>query len=160
MLKRRRSRRRTQRASPLISCQLAREAISALVDSEDPPVSEAIASAHISQCHRCQEFRTSVVTLTREMRVRAFEVAPHDAGEILERLDHRDKVAKPRHGGVRLWAERRRFSWARATQWAAGVVPLGVAVPALALGVFAHIHVVPSHVLTPCTIGLHHVPRQ
>jgi hypothetical protein len=33
-------------------------------------------------------------------------------------------------------------------------------VPALALGVFAHIHVVPSHVLTPCTLGLHYVSRR
>lgn len=157
MLKRRPSRRGTQCTTPLISCQLAREAISALVDRETPPISEEIVTGHLAQCQACQAFRRSVVSLTREIRVRAFDPVPNDAGEILELLGYSGQALTPRCGRAHSRAERRRFSWARASQWAAGIVPLGLAVPALALGVFAHIHIVPSHVLTPCTIGLHHV---
>ena len=37
---------------------------------------------------------------------------------------------------------------------------LSIAIPALALGAFAHVHIVPSHALSPCTMWLHHAqPR-
>jgi anti-sigma factor RsiW len=156
VLTRRRLRVEGRNASPLIRCHLAREAISALVDGEEPPVSEAITSAHLAQCRLCGEFQASVLSLTRQIRVRALAPAPGNAGEILELLGYTNEAPAPRHGWVRPWAERYRFSLVRASQWAAGIVPLGLALPALALGAFAHIHVVPSHVPSPCTMALHH----
>lgn len=159
MVKCRRGRTNTA-SSPLTSCLLAREAISALVDGEEPPIAETIATSHIAQCAGCQAFRTSVVSLAREMRVRAFDPAPHHVADVLERLGCTDQVQEPRLDRTHFSPQRRRRSWARASQWAIGIAPVGFAVPALALGVFAHIHVAPSHVLTPCTLGLHHVFRR
>jgi RNA polymerase sigma-70 factor (ECF subfamily) len=143
-------------ASALLRCQLAREAISALVDGEDPPVSEMIISAHLAQCPRCRQFRTGVVSLRRQVCVRVFAPTASSPGEILELLGYSDAAPVDSRGRARRWAQTHRFSWVRATQWAAGVVPLGVALPALALGAFAHIHIVPSHVPSPCTMSLHH----
>jgi predicted anti-sigma-YlaC factor YlaD len=159
MVKRRRGRMNNQ-SSPLTSCLLAREAISALIDGEEPPLSEAITAAHIARCAGCEAFRTGVLSLAREMRVRAFDPAPDGPGDVLERLGCADRVREPTLDRTHFSAQKCRRSWARASGWAIGIAPVGFAVPALALGVFAHIHVVPSHVLTPCTLGLHHVSRR
>ena len=114
-----------RRANPLVSCHLAREAISALVDGEEPPISDAITSSHVAQCDGCQEFRARVASLTREMRVRAFDPEPDGSQAVLELLGYRDRGVVPRHRRTRTLQSR--VSLARASQWAAGVVPLGVA---------------------------------
>jgi predicted anti-sigma-YlaC factor YlaD len=149
------------RSSSIIPCTLAREAISALADGEDPPVAEDIAVAHIAKCGECATFRANVVSLTRQMRVRVHTPAPSREAKILAMLGCNDAAPPIYESRWRRWGDRRRLSWVRAAQWAAGLVPLGVAVPALAIGVFAHVHIVPSHVLTPCTVALvHHAGRR
>ena len=143
------------RPGAAISCALAREAISAFIDGEDSPVAETVTTIHIARCRECREFRDDAILLTRRMRARALGIVPPRPPELLrhlEQLDRRDPVPVER----RPWAGLSRFSWSRATQWAVGAVPLGLALPALLLGAFTHVHIVPSHVLSPCTMWLHH----
>jgi predicted anti-sigma-YlaC factor YlaD len=144
----------------VITCGVAREAVSALIDGEAPPVSEAIAANHLARCRECREFRADAVSLTRQMRLQTFAGVPNSAPEALARLGCRDQTeAAPRPRG-RARVRVSRVLWSRATQWAVGVVPLGIAIPALALGAFAHIHIIPTHTLSPCTMWLHHArPR-
>jgi predicted anti-sigma-YlaC factor YlaD len=162
MLMRRRRRTRSRGSSTIIRCDVAREAISALADDEEPPVAEAITAAHLSECEGCREFQASVVSLTRQMRLRVHAPTASRATEVLAALGCTDPASASASDEYEVlrWADRRRLSWVRATQWAAGVLPLGFAVPALALGVFVHIHIVPSHVLTPCTMSLIHQARR
>ena len=130
-----------------VSCELVREALSALIDGEWSPLAPGAAAAHVAGC---------VGSLTRRLRVHAYVPAPQPPAELLERLGCSASAAasvpptwaKRGHGG------RRRL--VRATQWAAAVVPVCVAVPALALGAFAHVHVVGSLVPSPCIASIHH----
>ena len=41
----------------VIGCQAAHEAISALVDGESAPISEALMKAHLAECQNCREFQ-------------------------------------------------------------------------------------------------------
>jgi anti-sigma factor RsiW len=154
VLTRRQRRLESRRAGAIIPCPVAREALSALVDGEEPAITEASVTDHLGRCQACREFRASVVSITRRMRVRALAPVSSRATEILGLLGCAGQAPATRPHGSRRWAGKPRFSWVRATQWAAGIAPLGFAVPALALGMFAHIHIVPSHVLTPCTMSL------
>ncbi len=144
----------------IVDCALAREAISALADGEEPPIAEAVADSHLARCEACRRFQSRIRSLTRETSVAVLPPIADRTSEIvalLTTLDHAQTAcaAKGRPRG-----DRRSGSWGRATQWVASVVPLGVAVPSLALGLFSHTHVVASHVLTPCTMLLvHHVAR-
>jgi predicted anti-sigma-YlaC factor YlaD len=133
-------------------CQVWREAISALIDGEHSPVPDAATEIHLARCRECRGFRDDAVLLTRQMRAQALVVVAPRPPALLSRLGCR---GHPSAAG-RPWASLSRFPWSRATQWAIGAVPLGFAVPALLLGAFAHVHIVPSHVLSPCTMGLHH----
>jgi predicted anti-sigma-YlaC factor YlaD len=136
----------------VIPCRLSREAISALIDGEDSPLPETVTTIHLARCRDCRDFRDDAVLLTRQIRARALAVVPQSPPELISRFERRDQAPRVR----RLWAGLSRFSWSRATQWAVGAVPLGFALPALLLGAFAHTHIVPSHALSPCTMGLHH----
>ncbi|HLN05486.1 MAG TPA: zf-HC2 domain-containing protein [Acidimicrobiales bacterium] len=147
-------------ASTVIGCHVAREAISALVDGEEPLVPRSVTSGHLARCQACREFQAGVATLRRQMSVRALAPSPDRASEVLTLLGFGGQAPTANETRARPWAHRRHIAWIRASQWAVGAVPLGVAVPALALGVFAHPHIVPPHVLSPCTMGLaHHFRR-
>lgn len=158
MLKWVRRRRRTPMrcSSAVIGCRAAHEAISALVDGESAPISEALMRAHLAECQNCREFQAKVVSLRRQMSVRLLSPVPDRTSEILVALGLPDHPIQTR---VRGWTPRRRVSLIRTTQWASGVIPLGIAVSALSLGAFTHPDLVGSHVLTPCTQFLaHHHP--
>ena len=145
-----------QCSSAVIGCRAAREAISALVDGEPAPISEALMKAHLEECENCREFQEKVVSLRRQMSIRVLAPVPDRTSEILLALGFPDHPIETR---VRRWTPRRRISLIRTTQWVSGVVPLGVAVSALTLGAFSHPDVIGSHVLTPCTQFLaHHHP--
>jgi hypothetical protein len=156
-----RRRRRTESwdSGVIVPCHVAREAISAFADGEESPVSEAMISAHLIGCDGCRAFREGVVSLRREMRVHG--VVPEQRRQA-EALVSRGLVGPEpawRVSRAPRWVAFRQVSWLRASQWAAGALPLGVAVPALVLGVF-HVHIVPSHISTPCTVSLVHHARR
>jgi anti-sigma factor RsiW len=149
------------RSSAVIACATAHEAISSLVDGEISPITDEATRAHLASCRDCQEFEAGVVSLRRQMSVRVLAPRPDRTTEILALLgfpSHPSQVDAPR---ARLKGYPERVFWVRATQWAAGLAPLVIAVPALALGAFTHLHLVGSHVLTPCTSYLvrHHLGR-
>jgi anti-sigma factor RsiW len=157
VLMRRERRTDSWRSGAIVPCRLAREAISALADGEEPPVPEAITSAHLEGCDGCRQFQERVESLRRQMRVHVF-VPVQGETAVLTMLGCAEPAPATRSARARWCGPLRQVSWLRASQWAAGVVPLGVAVPALALGMF-HIHIVPSHVPTPCTLSLGHHAR-
>ncbi len=137
----------------IVACSVAREAISALVDGEELPVPESVAKTHLSQCKPCSEFQARVVSLTRELSVRV--VPPDgDCTSVLTSFGLSRETLSERGAPEPSRALRLRSSFVRATQWTAGVAPLVVAVPALALGVFAHTHIAPTHQLAPCMMSL------
>ena len=117
-----RRRRRTpiQCSSAVIGCRSAHEAISALVDGEPAPISEALMKAHLAECQNCREFREKVVSLRRQMSVRVFLPVPDLTSEILVAFGFPDHPIETR---VRRRTPRRRVSLIRTTQWASGVVP-------------------------------------
>ncbi len=144
--------------NPSVACQVARESISALVDDEELPIPEPVVTTHLSQCKRCSDFKARVVSLTREMSVRAVP-EPDCTTEMLTSLGLSGGALSTCAVREPAWAHRRGLSFARATQWIVGLAPLVVALPALALGVFAHTHIVPSHELAPCMMSLAHHRR-
>lgn len=145
----------------VITCHAAREAISARVDGEDAPNTEITVSAHLVICEPCRGFETAVVELRREMNLSVVGRTRDLSAEILSLLGSPDPAPLPPVTRVREWQFQGRTLFPRAAQWAVGVVPLGVAVPVLALGLFGHVHIVPSHVVTPCTVALtHHLRRR
>ena len=150
------------RPNPIVGCDLVREAISAMCDGEAPPIPETAAGTHLAGCQGCRAFQAEVMALARQMSLTVLPPIPDRTSEIIASLGiwetaQTAQTAQTAHAArARRSRDRRRISWGRASQWAASVVPLGLAVPALALGVFGHPHIVPSHVLTPCTMFLAH----
>lgn len=127
------------------SCELVHEALSARLDDEEPPVERELVDAHLAACASCREFAASLTLLNRRLRVHLVEQAPDLVAPILaahDRVEGRSRRRRlvPSH-----------LDWRSATRWVAAAVPLGVAVPAIALGAFTHPHVVPSHAQSPCT---------
>jgi predicted anti-sigma-YlaC factor YlaD len=64
-------------------CAPYEEAISALLDHEDPGLGEELLGAHLSQCRACERFAAAAVDLDRRVRVRVAEVVPDSCGRIL-----------------------------------------------------------------------------
>ena len=58
MLMRRRRRTRSRGSSTIIRCDVAREAISAIADDEEPPVAEAITAARFHQARNETKAKT------------------------------------------------------------------------------------------------------
>jgi predicted anti-sigma-YlaC factor YlaD len=151
--------RRHHRDTPL-TCREAREAVSAHLDGERPPVSETRTAGHLARCSACREFdracrgiQTDLVDLARRARVQATRPAPAGLGRMLYSLSLDDMAGRPRF-------EPRRSDTAvrRALRWAAASAPAGLAVLGLPLALAHPSHVPPSHVPTPCTSHLqaHH----
>jgi predicted anti-sigma-YlaC factor YlaD len=140
------------------SCEDVRESLSARFDGEHPPVMEDVAAAHVAGCPVCQAFQESLAPLRRQIRLRASRSAPEGFAQLLTLPGSGDRKA-PTGPLRRRLRSLSISSWLRAAQWAGAVVPAGIAIPALVLGVFGHLHIVPSHVLTPCTASftmIHH----
>ncbi|MGO8860433.1 MAG: zf-HC2 domain-containing protein, partial [Acidimicrobiales bacterium] len=144
----------------LLTCREAREAVSARLDGERPPVSETDTAGHLARCSACREFdracrgiRTDLVDLARRARVQATRPAPDGLTRMLYCLSLDDTAGRPRF-------ELRRSDIAvrRALRWVAATAPAGLAVLGLPLALAHPPHILPSHVPTPCTSYLqaHH----
>lgn len=140
----------------MLACEVTREAISARLDGEEPPVPDEVTSRHLATCRPCRDFESRAAAMRHQMRLSVLPELRDLTQEVLALLDCEDPVTTAQLAPSALLGRRPRPSWLRVTQWAAGLMPLGVAVPALALGIFSHPHIVPSHVLTPCTMSLVH----
>ena len=139
----------------VMDCAMVQESISATIDGEDSPIPRAALDGHLATCARCRPFAARACDLSKRLRLTTAEAIPDLSSGILAALlvespgRRRRRVLVP--SAIR--APRPR----RASQWAAAVVPLGLAVPALAHGLFTHPAVDPSHLATPCTAALSHL---
>jgi predicted anti-sigma-YlaC factor YlaD len=59
-----------------VDCERAREAISALVDGEDPGVLLAAVDAHVDRCPGCRAWHDGVTALARRTRVAPADAVP------------------------------------------------------------------------------------
>jgi predicted anti-sigma-YlaC factor YlaD len=59
-----------------MECRVAREALSASLDGEEPAVPVAAADGHLAGCARCRAWRDDLADLHREVRVRPAEPVP------------------------------------------------------------------------------------
>ena len=112
----------------------ARISISAALDGEASDLEKAAVSAHLETCTSCREFQSQCSMLFRRMRVGAYDARSGDASTVLARLGLPDSTLDASDETEGLRAAGARQCLARATQWAAAIVPLGVAIPVLTTG--------------------------
>lgn len=115
-----------------MDCATAREAISALLDSEDPGTDRGDVEAHLVECAGCRDWRDAAHEVTRRARLQLAGPVPDRAGEVLAAVRGRTRV--PRRGLVLL---------ARVTLTGVAAAQLAMAVPCL---LFGHDHSAPEHV--------------
>ena len=140
-----------------VSCEVVMEAISARRDREEGAVADAVVDAHLATCARCRSYAAGVDELSRRMRLRLLRPVPDLVNAIMSSSLGAELGPSL---DLSLWRRSTRWlrlDWGHATRWAAAVLPLAVAVPALAFGASTHPQVIPSHLPTPCTYLLHHL---
>lgn len=82
-----------------MTCDQAREGLSALLDGEDPGVAPDLLDQHLQGCADCRAWREAAVHVTRRARLQQTRV-PDLSGEVLDRLT-KPEAAAPQ-GGQRL----------------------------------------------------------
>jgi hypothetical protein len=60
----------------IISCEGAREVVSARFDGQKSEMSEAILDDHLASCERCRDFQSHLATLSRRARLQASRPVP------------------------------------------------------------------------------------
>jgi predicted anti-sigma-YlaC factor YlaD len=76
-----------------MSCDRWREAVSALIDGEDPGMDGALVDAHLRRCADCQTFKTMSVRLRRAARVRPAETQADLAAPVVKAMAMSDKFS-------------------------------------------------------------------
>ncbi|WP_158628605.1 zf-HC2 domain-containing protein [Saccharopolyspora rhizosphaerae] len=69
-----------------MECSVCREALSARLDGEDPPVAAAGVERHLAACDECRAWQARAVALSRELRVRAVPSTPDLTDSVLRAL--------------------------------------------------------------------------
>ncbi|MGO9196955.1 MAG: zf-HC2 domain-containing protein [Acidimicrobiales bacterium] len=142
----------------VIRCDAAREALSALTDGETSPIPEGPLRAHVELCVSCRAFASELDELSPRLRIGSVTPAPDAAPGVLAAIRASEPPQWRRALGRVARSDPppagRLPQWLSVARWGGPATAIGVAVPALVLGVFTHVHVVPSHVVTPCTHAL------
>ncbi|MDQ6839850.1 MAG: SCO family protein [Actinomycetota bacterium] len=68
------------------SCSSMREALSAVIDGEDPSMDRAVLDSHVSRCRDCRRFTERSQALARRIRVRRAEPVPDTTAGIVEAI--------------------------------------------------------------------------
>ncbi len=102
------------------TCEPYRDALSATMDGEVPPVGEDAVRRHLDACDRCTAFAAASEDLARRLRVASAEAVPDLTASILAAVDTPD-VARVRT----------RFRQLRAMLAFVGIAQLLLAVPSL-----------------------------
>jgi predicted anti-sigma-YlaC factor YlaD len=139
-----------------VECERAREAISALVDGEDPGVLRAAVDAHVDRCPACRAWHDDVTALARMTRVAPADPVPDLTAAIMAAAASPALSATiPAHGAGN-WpkAAGRGARHARLALTFVGLFQLGLALPALLFGadVAASLHV--AHELASWEVAL------
>jgi predicted anti-sigma-YlaC factor YlaD len=82
-----------------MNCEACREAISALLDNEDPGIDPTLVQAHLATCAACRAETTQASRLQRWLRLRPAESVPDLTPAILARIG-------PTEPGLRRGAQR------------------------------------------------------
>jgi predicted anti-sigma-YlaC factor YlaD len=107
-----------------MDCELAREALSALLDGEAPGVGRAEVEQHLAGCPACRAWREAAYAVTRRARVGPARAAPPvDVSALVAAM--LDRAVKPRRPAV---------SWTRWALVVVAVLQLAVTAPVLILG--------------------------
>jgi len=137
-----------------VACDVIRRELSARLDGETTALGHTALDSHLAMCEDCAEFLVQATDLSRRMVLRSSRPVPQGLVPTLSSILRSNPEAKAA-ASMRRWGHRA-IGWRRALRWAAAVVPAGVAVVVLPLGAGANPRLVPSHVSTPCTVGLVH----
>ncbi|TWG08130.1 zf-HC2 domain-containing protein [Saccharopolyspora dendranthemae] len=69
-----------------MECSACRESLSARLDGEEPPATEAEVQQHLAGCGACADWERRAVALSREMRVRAVPATPDLSAAVMRAL--------------------------------------------------------------------------
>lgn len=99
---------RTDRNGVDVRCDQAREAISAILDDEDPGLPVAAVDGHVAGCAQCSAWRDSAAAITRMTRLESAVAIPDVTAAVL------DRVPMPRPS-----------RWPARLRWALGLIAVG-----------------------------------
>ncbi len=83
-----------------MDCEIARDAMSALMDGEDPGVEPEVLEAHLQGCDRCRSWRLTAHELTRQVRLQPLQSDVAKPEELVRQL-HEVFTASSRHDLLR-----------------------------------------------------------
>jgi predicted anti-sigma-YlaC factor YlaD len=147
-----RGRWRSGRAEP--PCDTFRQAISSLLDGEQPPLPAKAVAIHLARCEDCRRFQDGAMDLTAKIPLQASRPVPAALVTLLGVAWDTSVGSRPVAPGGRAQARRPRPVWRRRIQWVGALVPAALVVVGLPLGALAVPRAVPSHQVTPCTARL------
>jgi anti-sigma factor RsiW len=140
------------------ACALVREAISAALDGEEPPVEAGSVERHLAHCQTCRDFGTRVVALSELVGdlTRSAAPPPEALGRVSAACRRGGSDADATGLAARLGAPLP----GRALPWPALAMGVGIVLPSVTLAALAHFHGASAHVHTPCSVLLHQALRQ
>jgi len=141
------------------ACTRVQESLSALADGEQPLIAEVEARAHLGVCAHCRRFEEALAPLSWILAARSLASPPDNSGAILAALGCDGDTSRLTAAFDRVVRAIRHPRWTGAGQWAAAIIPLAVATPALVLGLGGHDSTAPVHLMSPCTQALIHYMR-
>ena len=152
---------RSRARAAVVTCEGAKESISARLDGERHPLAEPALAHHLAGCRACRDFEADAVAIGRRALLRAPRPVPGDLVASLVPLLEASPtglLATKRH---RHRARAPSFGWTSSARWAAALVPAATAIVAVSVGVGSNPHLVPTRPPSPCTVGLmaRHLPR-
>ena len=117
----------------VVNCETAREAISALLDDEDPGIDRQELDRHLLACPGCRHWRTAAHEVTRNARLEPARPATVPSDELVGAVLAHSRP--PRRPGA--------LTWARIGLLAVAAVQALVTAPLLLSG---HDHAAPTHI--------------
>jgi predicted anti-sigma-YlaC factor YlaD len=118
-----------------MDCATAREAISAILDQEEPGVDAADLERHLAACPGCRRWQEAAHVVTRQARLEAARLTTRPPAEVAAAVAA--SMGRDRRGRLSS------ITTVRLSLVAVAVVQLGVTIPLLVLG---HDHTAPAHV--------------
>jgi predicted anti-sigma-YlaC factor YlaD len=117
----------------IVNCQSAREAISALLDDEDPGIPGWVIDDHLEHCAACRRWQSEAHAVTRTARLGPVRPINVGSDELISAvLEHSRPPRRPTS-----------LTWARAGLVAVGAAQVAITAPLL---LFGRDHAAPEHV--------------
>ncbi|HUC36757.1 MAG TPA: zf-HC2 domain-containing protein [Acidimicrobiales bacterium] len=136
-----------------VGCDEIRQAMSARFDEELSDLAGGVVSAHVDGCDECRRVQLEMSDLARRSGVTSPRPVPEGLVPMLSEVLREDLGSQPASTKARPWREV--VSPRRMLRWGVAAAPVLVLSVALPLGAGANPRLVPSHLRTPCTAGLH-----